>query len=148
MINATSAAGDEKDSFSSSVSGIPAKIKIISDPLLCKVLVLTILKYLFTHTIWYIKFSKLFIRHYSRKEGFLGGANDKESACQCRFIPGLRRSSIEGNDNLLQYFCLENSMHRGIWWTTVTGPQRVGHDWAQSMNRSHLCILQRRSGDG
>ena len=51
MINATSAAGDEKDSFSSSVSGIPAKIKIISDPLLCKVLVLTILKYLFTHTI-------------------------------------------------------------------------------------------------
>ena len=87
MINASSAARDKKDSVSSSVSGIPVKIKIISDPLLCKVLVLTILKYLFTHVIWYIKFSKLFIRHYSRKEGFLGGASDKESACQCRFNP-------------------------------------------------------------
>ena len=45
------------------------------------------MKYLFTHTIWYIKFSKLFIRYYSRKEGFPGGASDKESACQCRFNP-------------------------------------------------------------
>ena len=87
VINASSAARDKKDSFSSSVSGIPAKIKIISDPLLYKVLVLTILKYLFTHVIWYIKFSKLFIRHYSRKEGFPGGASDKESACQRRFNP-------------------------------------------------------------
>ena len=28
-------------------------------------------------------------------------------------IPGLGRSPGEGNDNPLQYSCLENSMHRG-----------------------------------
>ena len=27
----------------------------------------------------------------------------------------------EGNDNPLQYSCLENSMDRGIWWGTVHG---------------------------
>ena len=32
-------------------------------------------------------------------------------------IPGLRRSSGVGNGNLLQYFCLENSMDRGAWRT-------------------------------
>ena len=33
-----------------------------------------------------------------------------------------------GNDNPLQYSCLENSMDRGAWWATVHGVQRVGHD--------------------
>ena len=27
----------------------------------------------------------------------------------------------EGNGNLLQYSCLENSMDRGAWWATVHG---------------------------
>ena len=27
----------------------------------------------------------------------------------------------EGNDNPLQYTCLENSMDRGDWWATVQG---------------------------
>ena len=27
----------------------------------------------------------------------------------------------EGNDNPLQYSCLENSMDRGVWWATVHG---------------------------
>ena len=36
-------------------------------------------------------------------------------------IPGLGRSSGEGNGNPLQYPCLENSMDRGAWWTTVHG---------------------------
>ena len=27
----------------------------------------------------------------------------------------------EGNGNPLQYSCLENSMDRGAWWTTVHG---------------------------
>ena len=27
----------------------------------------------------------------------------------------------EGNGNLLQAFCLENSMERGAWWATVHG---------------------------
>ena len=30
--------------------------------------------------------------------------------------PGSGRSSGEGNDNPLEYSCLENSMDRGTWW--------------------------------
>ena len=36
-------------------------------------------------------------------------------------IPGLVGSSGEGNGNLLQYSCLENSMDRGALWATVSG---------------------------
>ena len=36
-------------------------------------------------------------------------------------IPGLRRYPREGNDNPLQYSCLENLMGRGDWWATVHG---------------------------
>ena len=36
-------------------------------------------------------------------------------------IPGLGRYLGEGNDNLLQYSCLENPMDRGAWWVTVHG---------------------------
>ena len=41
-------------------------------------------------------------------------------------IPGLGRSSREGNGNPLQYFCLENSMDGGAWWATVHG---VAKSW-------------------
>ena len=40
-------------------------------------------------------------------------------------IPGLGRNSGVGNGYLLQYSCLENSMDRGAWQTTVQG---VEHD--------------------
>ena len=36
-------------------------------------------------------------------------------------IPGLGRSSGEGDGNPPQYSCLENPMERGSWWTTVLG---------------------------
>ena len=36
-------------------------------------------------------------------------------------IPGLGRSPGEGNDNPLQYSCLENSMDRGAYWAIVHG---------------------------
>ena len=36
-------------------------------------------------------------------------------------IPGSRRSPGEGNGNLLQYSCLENSVDKGAWWATVHG---------------------------
>ena len=36
-------------------------------------------------------------------------------------MPGLGRSSGVGNDNSLQYSCLENPMDRGAWWATVHG---------------------------
>ena len=36
-------------------------------------------------------------------------------------FPGSERSLGEGNDNPLQYSCLENSMDGGAWWATVHG---------------------------
>ena len=47
-------------------------------------------------------------------------------------IPGLGRSPGEGNDNPLQYSCLENPMDRGAWWAAIHGVTRVGHDLATS----------------
>ena len=35
--------------------------------------------------------------------------------------PGSGRSPGVGNDNLLQYSCLENPMDRGAWLDTVDG---------------------------
>ena len=43
-------------------------------------------------------------------------------------IPGLGRSPGEGNDNPLQYSCLENPMDRGAWRATVHGVTKV---WTQ-----------------
>ena len=34
-------------------------------------------------------------------------------------IPALGRSPGGGNDNPLQYSCLENLMDRKVWWATV-----------------------------
>ena len=36
-------------------------------------------------------------------------------------IPGLEKSPGEGNVNLFQYYCLENSMDRGAWCATDHG---------------------------
>ena len=36
-------------------------------------------------------------------------------------IPESGRASGGGNDNPLQYSCLENSMHRGAWQATAHG---------------------------
>ena len=43
-------------------------------------------------------------------------------------IPGLVRSSGEGNNNPLQYSCLENAMDRGAWWAAVHG---VAESWTR-----------------
>ena len=56
--------------------------------------------------------------------GFPGGSDSKESACSAGdpgLIPWLGRYPGEGNDNPLQYTCLENSMDRGAWQATVHG---------------------------
>ena len=48
----------------------------------------------------------------------------KEPACSVGdpgSIPGLGRSPGEGNGNILQYSCLENSMDGGAWQATVHG---------------------------
>ena len=49
-------------------------------------------------------------------------ANLKESTCDAGVtgsIPGLGTSPEGKNGNPLQYYCLENPMHRGAWWATV-----------------------------
>ena len=44
---------------------------------------------------------------------------DVRDAKDTGLISGLERSLGVGNDNLLWYFCLENSMDRVAWWATV-----------------------------
>ena len=55
---------------------------------------------------------------------FPDGSDGKASAYNAGdpgSIPGLGRSSGEGNDNPLQYSCLENPTDGGAWWATVHG---------------------------
>ena len=57
-------------------------------------------------------------------EGFPGGSDSKESACNAGdqgLIPGSGRSPREGDGDPLQYSCLENSMGRGDWQAVVRG---------------------------
>ena len=61
--------------------------------------------------------------------GFSCGSDSKESPCNAGdlgSIPGLGRSPEEGNGNPLQYFCLKNSMDRGVWLATVHGVMKKG----------------------
>ena len=69
-----------------------------------------------------------------------------QSACDAGDLSSISRSgrsSGEGNSNLLQYSCLENSMDRGVWWATVHG---VAKSWRRKCyyyhncnKRSHIC---------
>ena len=59
-------------------------------------------------------------------EGFPGGSNVKESACDAGdpgSITGLGRSPGEGNVYPFQYSCLD----RGAWWATAHRVLRAGH---------------------
>ena len=47
--------------------------------------------------------------------------NPPANAGDADLIPGLGRSPGVGNDNLLHYSCLENSMERGAWWAIAHG---------------------------
>ena len=74
---------------------------------------------------------------------FLGDSVGKESTCNAGdldLIPGLRRSSGEGNGNPLQYSCLENSMGRGVRWATVHGVTKES-DTTDQLNNSNKTIL-------
>ena len=65
--------------------------------------------------------------------GFPHSSVSKESACSAGdlgLIPGLGRSSGEGNGNPLQYSRPENPMDRGAWQVTDHGIPIVGHDLA------------------
>ena len=55
---------------------------------------------------------------------FPGGSvvkNPPAKAGEPGLISGSGRSLGEGKGNLLQYACLENPMHRGVWRDTVHG---------------------------
>ena len=54
-----------------------------------------------------------------------GDARDEGSIPESGRFPGV------GNDNSLQYSCLENSIHRGAWWATVCGVTK-GRDTTES----------------
>ena len=63
--------------------------------------------------------------------GFHGGSVGKEYACNLGdpdLIPGLGRSSREGNGNPLQCSYLKNSMVRGAWRATVHG---IAKSWTR-----------------
>ena len=51
--------------------------------------------------------------------------------------PGLGRSPGEGNDNLLQYSCLENPKDRGVWWATV---HRISTSQLTLNSEPSLCL--------
>ena len=71
------------------------------------------------------------------KWGFPGDLDSKESAFSAGdrgSIPGSGRSPGEGNGNLLQYSCLENSMDGGVWRATVHG---VAKSWTQLSDYHH-----------
>ena len=58
----------------------------------------------------------------TRRKGFPGGSEDKESACNAEDLgstPELGRSPGVGYGYLLKYSCLENSMDRGLFWATL-----------------------------
>ena len=58
------------------------------------------------------------------KRGFPDGSavkNPPADVGDAGSIPGLERSPGGGNDNSLQYSCLEILMDRGAWWARVHG---------------------------
>ena len=83
--------------------------------------------------------------------------NGKESACNARdasytgdigLISGSGRSPGEGNDNPLQYSCLENPVDREAWWATVHGitkeldtTQRLNNSKDNSKQFLYICII-------
>ena len=67
-------------------------------------------------------YGKCFVNLPPLSKGAPGASDGKESACNAGdpgSIPGLGRSSGEGNGNPLQYSCLKNSMDRGAWWAII-----------------------------
>ena len=74
---------------------------------------------------------------------FPGGSGGEESACNAGdlgSVPGSGRSPGEGNGHPSQYSCLENSMNRGAWWTTVHGVTKSPLDWKYRTVLSHSVV--------
>ena len=75
-------------------------------------------------------------KYYGVKGVFPGGSlikNLPANAGDADSVPGLGRSPGVGNDNLLRYSCLENSMDRA-WWAIV---HRAAKSQACLNDRAH-----------
>ena len=76
--------------------------------------------------------------------GFPGVSDSKESACNAGdlgSISGSGRFPGGGNDNPLQYSCLENPLDRELWKATAHGVTKNLHNWATKNNlnvNSHM----------
>ena len=74
--------------------------------------------------------------------GFPGGSVVKNPLASARdtghvgSIPGLGRSPGGGNDNTLQYSCLENPMVRGTWWAIVSEAEK-SQTWLSMCAHGH-----------
>ena len=87
---------------------------------------------------------------------FPGGSDSKESVCNTRhlgLISGLGRSHAEEYRYLLQYSCLEDSMDRGAWQTTVHGVAKnqtqlreIYSSLCSSYRFAHDCTMDRGAG--
>ena len=53
-------------------------------------------------------------------------------------VPGSGRPPGEGNDNPLQYSCLENTMDRGAWWVTV---DEATKSWTELSDQVHIHVF-------
>ena len=80
------------------------------------------------------------------KEVFLGGTVVKNTPAvagdviDVGSIPGSGRPPGGGNDNPLQYSCLENSMDRGAWQATVHGVAKES-DTTYRLNNNNNKII-------
>ena len=74
-----------------------------------------------------------------------GDARDEGSIPESGRFPGV------GNDNSLQYSCLENSIHRGAWRATVCGVTKgrntIEHPCTHTHTHKHIAN-KRSSGPG
>ena len=68
----------------------------------------------------------MLLRDFLSPQGFPGGSDGKESACNAGdlgLIPGSRRPLGEGSGYPIQYSCWENSRDRGAWWAKSMGSE-------------------------
>ena len=78
--------------------------------------------------------------------GFPHSSVGKESTCNARdpgSIPRSGRSPGKGNDNPLEYSCLENPMDRGAWQATVHEVARVVHDVATKSPQPYVNLYRK-----
>ena len=94
---------------------------------------------------------------FSWKQGLPRWFSGNAFTCQCRrqrhvsLTPGSGRSPGIGNDNSLQYSCLENSMDRGVWRAAVhkvakSQTQLSTHMQLKTYKKTPQCFKKKNSG--